>query len=197
MGGGTGRVGEGGVCEGDGAEVREADVACVLVGASVGEMGEAEETRCGVPARIHLGDEGDDVVDLGYAEEEHGEDCQDGFGGVRAAGGEDGAVVEDQGRHEEDAGFGEAEEETGVGGALEAYVESSGDGFGVLFPQVAFEGESAYGTDVAECFREDCVGGGGGVVASFFPATGDGFKGASDEVDERCGCEGHRGELPA
>lgn len=98
-GGSSGRVGEGDVGEGDGAEVPEPDVARVLVGGLVGEVvGEAEEAGRGVAARGHLGDEGDDVVDLGHAEEEHRKDGQDGVrGGVGGArgGGEDGAVVED------------------------------------------------------------------------------------------------------
>lgn len=138
-----------------------------------------------------MGHEGCDVVGLGYAEEEHGEDCQDGLGGVGATGDEDGAVVEDQGGHEEDAGFGEPEEEARVDGALESDFESFGDGFGVLFAQVAFEGEGTDGADVAECFCADCVGGAGGVIASVFPVAGDGFEGSSDDVHEGRGCETH------
>ncbi len=66
----------------------------------------------------------------------------------------------------------------------------------MLFAEVALEGEGADGADVAECFCEDCVGGGGGVVASFLPVTGDGFEGASDEVHDRGGCETQQRELP-
>ena len=82
MGGRSGWVGEGCVGEGDGAEGREADVACVFVGGLVGEEGEAEETGCGVSAGGYLGHEGYEGVCLGYAEEEHCQDCQDGLGGV-------------------------------------------------------------------------------------------------------------------
>lgn len=200
-GGVAGRVGEGEVGEGDGAEVPEPDVARVLVGGPVGEVvGEAEEAGRRVAARGHLRDEGDDVVDLGHAEEEHREDGQDGVrGGVvgARAGGEDGAVVEDEGRREEDARFREPEEEARVGGAPESHFEGLGGGLAVLFAQVAFEGEGAYGADVAECFREDCVGRSGGVVASPLPAARDAFEGPSDGVHERCGRETHRGELPA
>lgn len=175
-------------------------MARVLVGGLVGEVvGEAEETGRGVAARGHLRDKCDDVVDLGHAEEEHREDGQDGVRGAVGARGrdEDGAVVKDQGRHEEDPRFREPEEEARVGGAPESHFESLGGGSGVLFAQVAFEGEGAHGADVAECFREDCVGRSGGVVASFLPVARDGFEGPSDGVHERCGRETHRRELPA
>ena len=87
----------------------------MLVGGVAGQVREAEETRGRVPARGDLGDEGYHVVDLGHAEEEHREDRQDGVGRVGARGDEDGAAVEDEGRHEEDARFGEPEEEARVG----------------------------------------------------------------------------------
>lgn len=194
---GPGGVGEGGVGEGDGSGVRKPDVARAFVRAPVGEEREAEETGRGGPAGVHLGDEGYDVVGLGYAEEEHGEDRQDGLGGVCARGDEDGAVVEDQGGHEQDAGLRESEEEAGGGGALESYFEGRGDGLGVLFAEVAFEGEGSYGADVAECFGGDRVGSRGCVIASVFPVAGDGFEGASDDVHERRGCKAYQGESPA
>ena len=181
-----GGVGEGCVGKGYGEGVREADVACVFVGELVGEESEAEEPRRGVAGGGDLRDEGEEAVDLGHAEEEHGEDGEDGVGAANVAGDEDGAVVENQGCDEEDARFGEAEEEARVAGALESDSECFGRGACVFALQIAFEGEGADGADVAECFREDCVGRGGGVVASLFPVAGDGFKGAGEEVHERC-----------
>ena len=46
-------------------------MACVFVGGFVGEVCEAEETGCGVPAGVYLGYKGYEGVGLGYAEKEH------------------------------------------------------------------------------------------------------------------------------
>ena len=117
--GGPRGVAEVDVLEGDGAGGGEADVACVFVGGAVRKVGEAEESSGGCAGGANLRDERCDCVNVGDAEEEHGEDHEDGLGGECSRGCKHGAVVEDESCDPDDARVGKPKEEARVKGALE------------------------------------------------------------------------------